>query len=174
MKKAQQIAILNSRRQRLEENAQNMREEFERLSRRLEHLKSTIQSVENEAYAIQSMIVDVIDFNKIEVKLRVCEEFTEVRMKRLLLEIHVDGINEPIFKFLSLYESELLKGIKNTADKMVFESKVKRFAADYLKVHLKLNERGGYELSQSTTIDDYLNDLTVDSRINRQRIMINR
>lgn len=60
MKKAQQIAILNSRRQRLEENAQNMREEFERLSRRLEHLKATIQSVENEAYAIQSMIVDVI------------------------------------------------------------------------------------------------------------------
>ena len=65
MRNAQKIEILNSRRLKLRENAVKIREERERLTRRLDRLKNNLHDIEAEEEALNSLIIDQLDFKKI-------------------------------------------------------------------------------------------------------------
>ena len=101
------------------------------------------------------------------VSVHVVEEFTPTRSDRLMLMIKIDGINAPIFKMLSCYETELLAKAKKTADKLTLENRIYIYAKNHIEVFSKLNENGDFELNIEKSVNDYLNDFTVEPRINR-------
>jgi hypothetical protein len=167
MRKAEKLAILNSRRLKLKENSIKLRDEKERLARRLERLKSSLDEMETEEATLEQLIIDQLDFQKMIVSVHVVEEFTPTRSDRLMLMIKIEGINAPIFKMLSCYETELLAKAKKTADKLTLENRVYIYAKNHIEVLSKLNENGDFELNIEKSVDDYLNDFTVEPRINR-------
>jgi hypothetical protein len=167
MKKSEKIEILNSRRIKLKENSMRLREEKERLTRRLERLRNNLDEMEAEEATLESIIIDQLDFKKMMVSVHVVEEFTHTRLDRLMLMIKIDGINAPIFKMLSCYETELLAKAKKTAYKLTLENRIYIYAKNHIEVFSKLNENGDFELNIEKSVDDYLNDFTVEPRINR-------
>lgn len=167
MKKSEKIEILNSRRIKLKENSMRLREEKERLTRRLERLRINLDEMEAEEATLESIIIDQLDFKKMMVSVHVVEEFTHTRLDRLMLMIKIDGINAPIFKMLSCYETELLAKAKKTADKLTLENRIYIYAKNHIEVFSKLNENGDFELNIEKSVDDYLDDFTVEPRINR-------
>jgi hypothetical protein len=167
MKKSEKIEILNSRRIKLKENSMRLREEKERLTRRLERLRNNLDEMEAEEATLESIIIDQLDFKKMMVSVHVVEEFTHTRLDRLMLMIKIDGINAPIFKMLSCYETELLAKAKKTADNLTLENRIYIYAKNHIEVFSKLNENGDFELNIEKSVDDYLNDFTVEPRINR-------
>jgi ribosome maturation protein Sdo1 len=167
MKKSEKLSILNSRRIKLKYNALKLREEQERLLRRLERLKFNIDEIESEESALESLIIDQLDFKKMEVSVHIVEEFAPTRMDRLILMILVDGINKPIFKMLSGYETELLVKIKTTGNKLAFDQRIYKFAEDHIEVLCKLNEARDFKIDLNESIDNYLQDYTVEPRLNR-------
>ncbi len=167
MKKSEKIEILNSRRLKLKDNAIKLREEKERLIRRLERLKNNLDEIEDEAEALNSLIIDQLDFKKMDVSIHVVEEFTPVRMDRLMLMIYIPGINSPIFKMISCYETELLVKVKTTGNKLAFDQRIYNFAKNHVEVLCKLNELKDFKLNLSESLDNYLHDFTVEPRINR-------
>lgn len=167
MKKSEKIEILNSRRIKLKENSMRLREEKERLTRRLERLRNNLDEMEAEEATLESIIIDQLDFKKMMVSVHVVEEFTHTRLDRLMLMIKIDGINAPIFKMLSCYEIELLAKAKKTADKLTLENRIYIYAKNHIEVFSKLNENGDFELNIEKSVDDYLDDFTVEPRINR-------
>jgi hypothetical protein len=56
MKKSEKIEILNSRRITLHENALKLREEKERLARRLERFKASLDDMESEEATLEQII----------------------------------------------------------------------------------------------------------------------
>lgn len=167
MKKSEKIEILNSRRIKLKENSMRLREEKERLTRRLDRLRNNLDEMEAEEATLESIIIDQLDFKKMMVSVHVVEEFTHTRLDRLMLMIKIDGINAPIFKMLSCYETELLAKAKKTADKLTLENRIYIYAKNHIEVFSKLNENGDFELNIEKSVDDYLDDFTVEPRINR-------
>lgn len=163
----QKIAILNSRRITLRESALKLREEKERLARRLERLKSSLDEMETEEATIEQIIIDQLDFQKMMVSVHVVEEFTPTRSDRLMLMIQLEGIKSPIFKMLSAYETELLAKAKKTSDKLTLQNRIYIYAKNHIEVFSKLNENGDFELNIEKSVDDYLEDFTVEPRINR-------
>jgi hypothetical protein len=144
-----------------------LREEKERLTRRLERLRNNLDEMEAEEATLESIIIDQLDFKKMMVSVHVVEEFTHTRLDRLMLMIKIDGINAPIFKMLSCYETELLAKAKKTADKLTLENRIYIYAKNHIEVFSKLNENGDFELNIEKSVDDYLDDFTVEPRINR-------
>ena len=167
MKKSEKIEILNSRRIKLKENSMRLREEKERLTRRLERLRNNLDEMEAEEATLESIIIDQLDFKNMMVSVHVVEEFTHTRLDRLMLMIKIDGINAPIFKMLSCYETELLAKAKKTADKLTLENRIYIYAKNHIEVFSKLNENGDFELNIEKSVDSYLDDFTVEPRINR-------
>jgi hypothetical protein len=167
MRKAEKLAVLNSRRLKLKENSIKLREEKERLTRRIERLKVNLDEMEAEEATLESLIINQLDFQKMMVSVHVVEEFTPTRSDRLMLMIKIDGINAPIFKMLSCYETELLAKAKKTADKLTLENRIYIYAKSHIEVFSKLNENGDFELNIEKSVDDYLDDFTVEPRINR-------
>lgn len=166
MKNSEKLEILNSRRLKLKDNAMKLREEKERLTRRLERLKNNLNEMEDEEEALNSLIIDQLDFKKMDVSIHVVEEFVPTRMDRLMLLILVEGINKPIFKMLSGYETELLAKIKTTGNKLAFDQRIYKFAQNHIEVLSKLNESRDFKLDLSESIDNYLHDFTVEPRLN--------
>ncbi len=167
MKSTEKIQILNSRRLKLRDNAIKLREEKEKLTRRLERLKSNLEDIENEESALESIIIDQLDFKKMEVSVHLVEEFAPTRMDRLMLMIIVDGINKPIFKMLSGYETELLVKVKTTGNKIAFDQRIYKFAKNHIEVLYKLNEARDFKIDLNESIDNYLHDFTVEPRLHR-------
>ncbi len=167
MPKTERLAILNSRRLKLKENSIKLREEKERLTRRLERLKSNIDDMESEESALEDLIIDQLTIEKLSVSIHLVEEFTSTRMNRLMIMIQIKGIKEPVFKMLSMYEVELLAKLKNTGDKLAFDHRIHKLALDHIQVLRKLNEHGDFNLNLENSIESYLNDFTVEPRINR-------
>jgi hypothetical protein len=167
MKKSEKIEILNSRRIMLHEKALKLREEKERLTRRLERLSASLDDMETEEATLEQIIIDQLDFQKIMVSIHVVEEFTPTRSDRLMLMIKIGGINAPIFKMLSCYETELLVKVKTTGNKLAFDQRIYNFAKNHIEVLCKLNELKDFKLNLSESLDNYLHDFTVEPRINR-------
>ena len=167
MKKSEKIEILNSRRIKLKENSMRLLKEKERLTRMLDRLRNNLDEMEAEEATLESIIIDQLDFKKMMVSVHVVEEFTHTRLDRLMLMIKIDGINAPIFKMLSCYETELLAKAKKTADKLTLENRIYIYAKNHIEVFSKLNENGDFELNIEKSVDDYLDDFTVEPRINR-------
>lgn len=167
MTNAEKIEMLNSRRLKLMDNALKMRDEKDRLTRRLERLKSSLDEMEAEEATLESIIIDQLDFKKMMVSVHVVEEFTHTRIDRLMLMIKIDGINAPIFKMLSAYETELLAKAKKTSDKLTLQNRIYNYAKNHVEVFSKLNEGGDFQLNIEKSVDDYLEDFTVEPRINR-------
>ncbi len=167
MKKSEKIEILNSRRLTLHENALKLREEKERLTRRLERLKVNLDEMEAGESTLESIIIGQLDFKRMKVSVHVVEEFTPTRSNRLMLMINLEGINAPIFKMLSCYETELLAKAKKTADKLTLENRIYIYAKNHIEVLSKLNENGDFQLNIEKAVDDYLYDFTVEPRITR-------
>lgn len=167
MRNDQKVEILNSRRLKLKENAVKLREERDRLSRRLDRLKNNLHDIEAEEEALGSLIIDQLNFKKMDVSIHIVEEFTPERMDRLMLMINIPGINSPIFKMLSYYEIEILSKIKTTGNKLTFDQRIYKFAKNHIEVLSKLNELRDFKLDLSESIDNYLHDFTVEPRLNR-------
>jgi hypothetical protein len=167
MKKSEKIEILNSRRLTLHKNALKLREEKERLARRLERLKSSLDEMETEEATIEQIIIDQLDFQKMMVSVHVVEEFTPTRSNRLMLMIEIEGINAPIFKMLSAYETELLAKARKTSDKLTLQNRIYIYAKNHIQVFSKLNENGDFQLNIEKSLEDYLEDFTVEPRLNR-------
>ena len=167
MRKAEKLAILNSRRLKLKENSVKLREEKDRLTRRLERLRSSLDEMESEESALEDLIIDQLTIEKLSVSIHVVEEFTPTRMNRLMLMIQLEGIMEPVFKMLSMYEVELLAKLKNTGDKLAFDYRIHKLALDHIQVLRKLSEYGDFHLDLENSIEKYLDDFTVEPRINR-------
>jgi hypothetical protein len=167
MTNAEKIEILNSRRLKLMDNALKMRDEKDRLTRRLERLKINLDEIEAEEATLESIIIDQLDFKKMQVSVHVVEEFTPTRSDRLMLMIQLDGINSPIFKMLSAYETELLAKAKKTSDKLTLQNRIYNYAKNHVEVFSKLNENGDFQLNIEKSLEDYLEDFTVEPRINR-------
>lgn len=167
MPKAEKLAILNSRRLKLKENSIKLREEKERLTRRIERLRSSLDQIEFEESALEDLIIDQLTIEKINVSIHVVEEFTPTRMNRLMLMIQLEGILEPVFKMLSMYEVELLAKLRNTGDKLAFDYRIHKLALDHIQVLRKLSEHGDFHLELEKSIENYLDDFSVEPRINR-------
>jgi hypothetical protein len=167
MKNLEKIKILNSRRITLHENALKLREEKDRLTRRLDRLKANLDDMEAEEATLENIIINQLNFKKMMVSIHLVEEFTPTRSDRLMLMIKIEGINTPIFKMLSCYETELLAKAKKTADKLTLENRIYNYAKNHIEVFSKLNENNDFELNIEKSIDDYLDDFTVEPRINR-------
>jgi len=167
MPKTEQLAILNSRRLKLKENSIKLREEKERLTLRIERLRSSLNQMESEESALEDLIVDQLTIEKLTVSIHVVEEFTPTRMNRLMLMIQLEGITEPVFKMLSMYEVELLAKLKTTGDKLAFDHRTHKLALDHIQVLRKLNEHGDFNLDLENSIQKYLDDFTVEPRLNR-------
>ena len=167
MTTAEKIEILNSRRLKLMDNALKMRDEKNRLTRRLERLKINLDEMEAEEATLESLIINQLDFQKIMVSVHVVEEFTPTRSNRLMLMINLVGINAPIFKMLSAYETELLAKAKKLSDKLILQNRIYNYAKSHIEVYSKLNENGDFNLNIEKSVDEYLDDFTVEPRINR-------
>jgi hypothetical protein len=167
MTNAEKIEILNSRRLKLMDNALKMRDEKDRLTRRLERLKINLDEIEAEEATLESIIIDQLDFKKMQVSVHVVEECTPTRSDRLMLMIQLDRINSPIFKMLSAYETELLAKAKKTSDKLTLQNRIYNYAKNHVEVFSKLNENGDFQLNIEKSLEDYLEDFTVEPRINR-------
>jgi len=105
------------------------------------------------------------------VSVHVVEEFTPTRSDRLMLMIKIEGINAPIFKMLSCYETELLAKAKKNADKLTLENRIYIYAKNHIEVFSKLNKNSDFELNIEKTVDNYLDDFTVEPRINRHSFL---
>lgn len=167
MRKAEKLAVLNSRRLKLKENSVKLREEKERLTRRIERLRSSLDQIEFEESALEDLIIGQLTIEKLSVSIHVVEEFTPTRMNRLMVMIQPEGIKEPVFKMLSMYEVELLSKLRTTGDKLAFDYRIQKLASDYIQVLRKLNEHGDFHLDLENSIEKYLDDFTVEPRINR-------
>ncbi len=167
MKNLEKIKILNSRRITLHENALKLREEKDRLTRRLDRLIANLDDMEAEEATLENIIINQLNFKKMMVSIHLVEEFTPTRSDRLMLMIKIEGINTPIFKMLSCYETELLAKAKKTADKLTLENRIYNYAKNYIEVFSKLNENRDFVLNIQKSVDDYLEDFTVEPRINR-------
>jgi hypothetical protein len=64
-----------------------LREEKERLTRRLERLRNNLDEMEAEEATLESIIIDQLDFKKMMVSVHVVEEFTPTRSDRLTIEL---------------------------------------------------------------------------------------
>jgi hypothetical protein len=167
MPKAEKLAILNSRRLKLKENSIKLREEKERLTSRIERLRSSLNQIEFEESALEDLIIDQLTIEKLKVSVHVVEEFAPTRNDRLMLMIQIDGILEPVFKMLSMFEVELLAKLKNTGDKLAFDYHIHKLALGHIQVLRKLNEQGDFNLNLEYSVEKYLDDFTVEPRINR-------
>jgi hypothetical protein len=174
MKKTDAIEILFKRQEELNRKADEFRIERDRLKQRLVRAENTIESAELESQAIKDLLIDHISLKNIKVKLRIVEEFTHVRAKRLMLEIQIGGVEEPLYKLLSGYEIELLERCNNIEGKLVLEARLKKMAKDFLNVHQILPDSRGYELNSSTVLDEYIGKYHFKSKMENVRNYLNR
>jgi len=165
--------ILLARKNSLEQKALENRAELNRLRNRISRIESIAEDAEQEARAIRENLVEHIEFNQLSVRLRIVEEFVQVRAKRLMLEIKIPGIAEPLFKMLSGYEAEILEKCGGINDRLVLDAKLKRMARDFIQVHQALPDTRGYELNSSTVLEEYIGHHFFISKIENVNNFIN-
>jgi hypothetical protein len=56
---------------------------------------------------------------------------------------------------------------KKNADKLTLENRIYIYAKNHIEVFSKLNKNSDFELNIEKTVDNYLDDFTVEPRINR-------
>lgn len=172
MKKIKAVEILFNRQNDLTQRAVDLREERERVKRRLDRLNENIESVELEAESIKDSLIEDINFSKLKVKLLIAEEFTQIRGKRLMLEIQIEGIKVPLYKLLSYYEVELLEKSRSNSGKLILETRLKKMALDFINVHSVLPDSRSYDLNSSTVIEQYIGHINLQNSIQNARINI--
>lgn len=174
MEKIQQLAKLNSRREQIIDNIFKYGIESEKLSRRLGLIRDLEDNANQELIAIEYAVNSLIDDQMIQTKIHKVHDFVINKPMRYILEVNILGFNSPIFKILSDLDIALYLEIKNTADQLIFNSRVKEIAIDFLNESNVLSQRFEVFSEQNNAILDYIEDDSIESRLKRQGILMNR
>lgn len=166
-KKRNQLEILNVRRSLLIENIERFNIERARIQSRLNNVMNHLESAELELAAIDTQLNTLAKKDCFKVKLHTIHGAHETNVSKLMLEINLEG-HPPIYKLISDFDTLLYSRKDNPKDKLVFESRLKDIAEEWLSKQesiSRLFDDIGDNLMN--VLDKYIDDPNFDRRIRR-------